>query len=72
MQGAFKGRKQICTQNVMVAVDFDLKFTYVLVGWEGSAHDALVLADALERDGGLSVPEGNIVHHSWLLFPKPF
>ena len=56
----------------MASVDFDLKFTYVLAGWEGSAHDALVLADALERDGGLSVPEGNIVHHSWLLFPKPF
>jgi len=56
----------------MAAVDFDLKFTYVLAGWEGSAHDALVLADALERDGGLSVPKGNIVHHSWLLFLKPF
>ena len=72
MQGPFKGRKQSCTQNVMAAVDFDLKFTYVLARWEGSAHDALVLADALERDGGLSVPEGNIVHHSWLLFLKPF
>ena len=64
MQGPFKGRKQSCTQNVMAAVDFDLKFTYVLTGWEGSAHDALVLADALEIDGGLSVPEGNIVHYS--------
>jgi hypothetical protein len=30
-------------------VDFDLKFTYVLVGWEGSAHDALILVDAIER-----------------------
>jgi len=72
MQGPFRGRKQSYTQNVMAAIDFDLKFTYVLAGWEGSAHDALVLADALERDGGLSVPEGNIVHHSWLLFLKPF
>ena len=43
----------------MEAVDFDLKFTYVLAGWEGSAHDALILADALERVGGLAVPEGN-------------
>ena len=50
MQGAFKGRKQSCTQNEMAAVDFDLKFTYVLARWEGSAHDALVLAYALERD----------------------
>jgi hypothetical protein len=30
----------------------------VLAGWEGSAHDALILADALERDDGLRVPPG--------------
>jgi hypothetical protein len=35
----------------MAVVDFDLKFTYVLGQWEGFAHDALVLADAIERDG---------------------
>ena len=43
----------------MPAVDFDLKFTYVLVGWEGSTHDALILADAIERDDGFTVPKGN-------------
>jgi hypothetical protein len=42
----------------MAAVDFDMKFTYVLAGWEGSAHDALILADALERNNGFVVPEG--------------
>ena len=46
-------------RNVLAAVDFDLKFTYVLAGWEGSAHDATILADALERQDGLKVPEGN-------------
>jgi hypothetical protein len=40
----------------MAAVDFDLRFTYVLAGWEGSAHDALILVDALERSDGLRVP----------------
>lgn len=43
---------------MLAAVDFDLRFTYVLAGWEGSAHDALILADALERDDGLRVPPG--------------
>ena len=43
---------------MMAAVDFDLKFTYVLAGWEGSAHDALILADALERNDGFVVPAG--------------
>jgi hypothetical protein len=61
MQGAFRGRKHHPTQNVMAAMDFDLKFTYVLAGWEGSTHDALILADALERDAGLTVHLGNHV-----------
>jgi len=58
MQAAFRGRKNYPTQNVLAAVDFDLKFTYVLAGWEGSAHDVTILADALERDDGLRVAEG--------------
>ena len=58
ISAAFRGRKHYLTQNVLAAVDFDLRFTYVLAGWEGSAHDALILADALERDGGLRVPPG--------------
>ena len=60
MQGAFRGKKHQTTQNVMVTLDFDLKFTYVLAGWEGSAHDALILADALERNDGFKVPTGNL------------
>ena len=59
MQQAFRGRKKDPTQNVMVAVDFDMKFTYVLAGWEGSAHDAHILSDAIERDDGFTVPQGN-------------
>jgi hypothetical protein len=32
MQVAFRGRKHHPTQNVLAAVDSDLKFTYVLAG----------------------------------------
>ncbi|KMT02348.1 hypothetical protein BVRB_9g205730 [Beta vulgaris subsp. vulgaris] len=56
MQERFRGRKDKTTQNVLAAVDFDLKFTYVLAGWEGSAHDSRVLGDALKK--GFNVPEG--------------
>jgi hypothetical protein len=28
---AFRGRKHYSTQNVLAAVDFDMKFTYILV-----------------------------------------
>jgi hypothetical protein len=34
-------------------------FTYVLAGWEGSTHDALILGDAIERNDGFTVPAGN-------------
>jgi hypothetical protein len=53
------GRKYTITHNVLAVVDFDLRFTYVLAGWEGSAHDALILTDALQRNDGLGVPQGN-------------
>ena len=43
----------------MAVVDFDLNFTYVLAGWEGSTHDALILADAIKTNDGFIVPEGN-------------
>ncbi|WVZ97089.1 hypothetical protein U9M48_042650 [Paspalum notatum var. saurae] len=33
-------------------------YPYFKLGWEGSAHDALILADALERADGLRVPPG--------------
>ena len=60
IQGRFRGRKDGITQNVLVAISFDLKFTYVLVGWKGSAHDSRVLNDAFARSGGFSIPEGII------------
>jgi hypothetical protein len=59
IQATFRGRENHPTQNVLAAVAFDLKFTYVLAGWEGSAHGATILADALERENGLRVPPGN-------------
>ena len=63
MESSFRGRKNHATQNVMAAVDFNLRFTYVLAGWEGTAHDALVLRDALERENGLRVRQGKQIIH---------
>ena len=34
---------------MLAAISFNLKFTYILVGWEGSAHDSRVVNDALTR-----------------------
>ena len=43
---------------MLVAISFDLKFTYILAGWEGSTYDSCVLNDALTRLGGFTIPEG--------------
>ncbi|XP_039137082.1 uncharacterized protein LOC120274601 [Dioscorea cayenensis subsp. rotundata] len=40
----------------MVACDFDLRFVYVRVGWEGSASYARILQRSIEQ--GLEVPRG--------------
>jgi len=42
---------------VLAAVDFDLRFAYVLSGWQGSAHDSVVLRAALKRSNGIPLPE---------------
>jgi hypothetical protein len=41
-------RKGKTTQNMMVACDFDMIFTFVLAGWPGSVHDMRVF-DAMTR-----------------------
>ncbi|PPS11064.1 hypothetical protein GOBAR_AA09572 [Gossypium barbadense] len=58
IQGRFRSRKGGTTQNVLAAITFDLKFSYVLAGWGGSAHDSRILSDALSRSRGLRIPEG--------------
>ena len=46
---ACRNRKGDVTQNVLGVVDFDMLFTYILVGWEGSAHDGRVYDDGLTK-----------------------
>jgi hypothetical protein len=41
-QTRFIGRKGYPTQNIMVVCDWNMCFTFVLAGWEGTTHDARV------------------------------
>ncbi|KAK6144745.1 hypothetical protein DH2020_021565 [Rehmannia glutinosa] len=45
----YRTRKGLLGQNVMAACDFNLMFTFVMAGWEGSANDARVFADAISN-----------------------
>jgi hypothetical protein len=42
-QGRYRNRKKAITTNVLGVCDRNMKFVYVLAGWEGSASDGRVL-----------------------------
>ncbi|XP_028099395.1 putative nuclease HARBI1 [Camellia sinensis] len=50
-QNTFRGRKATVSQNVLAACDFDMLFTFINSGWEGSAHDNAILLDSITRVG---------------------
>ncbi|KAM6584315.1 hypothetical protein CsatB_011317 [Cannabis sativa] len=55
-QLAYRGRKVDVTQNVMAACSFNMMFTYVYAGWEGTANDSRVLQDAIRKDDSFPMP----------------
>ncbi|XP_026384983.1 uncharacterized protein LOC113280586 [Papaver somniferum] len=47
-QTPYRGRvRGECFQNVLAICDWDMYFLYVVVGWEGTAHDSRVLTEAV-------------------------
>ncbi|KAL8486027.1 hypothetical protein ACS0TY_028072 [Phlomoides rotata] len=54
----YRNRKGQISVNVLGVVDKNMKFVYVLTGWEGSAADSRVLRDAINRTNGLKVHRG--------------
>src|ERR1700733_1759785 len=53
----YRNRKGGITQNVLAACTFDMRFCYILSGWEGSAADGRVFEDARWNDFG--IPPGH-------------
>jgi hypothetical protein len=41
---------------VLGVVDFNMRFTYIMTGWEGSAHNSRVLGSALADDFHIPQP----------------
>uniref|UniRef100_A0A5B7AF72 Putative nuclease HARBI1 isoform X1 n=1 Tax=Davidia involucrata TaxID=16924 RepID=A0A5B7AF72_DAVIN len=54
----YRTRKGEIATNVLGVCSMDMKFIYVLPGWEGSAADSRVLRDAVTRRNCLRVPTG--------------
>ena len=48
-QERFRNRMSNITTNMLAIVEHDVRFIFVHMGWEGSAHDANVFLDATSR-----------------------
>lgn len=48
-QTQYRGKNIYPTQNVMCACDFDMRFTFVMAGWEGTANDSRVFLEKLSN-----------------------
>jgi hypothetical protein len=46
-QPKYIGHHGYSSQNVMVVCDFNMRYTFVVIGWPGSMHDTRVLQDTL-------------------------
>ncbi|KAK2655220.1 hypothetical protein Ddye_008272 [Dipteronia dyeriana] len=55
----YSGRKEYPTQNVMATCGFDIRFNYVLPGWEGTTSDSKIIKNALKREDKLVISNGN-------------
>jgi hypothetical protein len=55
-QAPYRNRKGYISQNVLAVCNLDMTFSYILAGWEGSAHDGKVYNDALGK--GLPLLDG--------------
>ncbi|XP_019433068.1 PREDICTED: uncharacterized protein LOC109339964 [Lupinus angustifolius] len=58
-QTTFRGRKVLITQNVLAVCNFDMLFTFVYSGWEGTANDSRVFLDALTPANDFPKPIGD-------------
>jgi hypothetical protein len=71
---SFRNRKGYISQNVLGAINFDMIYTFIHAGWEGSAHDGRVLSDALTkgfiiRDGKFWLADAGYPLSNWCLTP---
>ena len=80
LAGPYCNWKGGTSQNVLEVVDFNMRFTYIMTGWEGSAHNSRVLGSALVddfhipwplfylADAGYSLSNGRLVPYCGLRY----
>jgi hypothetical protein len=59
-RASFRDRDKNLTQNVLAICNFDMRFTDILSGWEGSVADSTLWMEAISL-GAVSIPRGKYV-----------
>ena len=60
---AHRDRKSLITTNVLCVCNMDMQFTFVHVGWEGSANDSRVFEETTsDRKHGFPWPPISTIH----------
>jgi hypothetical protein len=59
-RAAFRDRKGNLSQNTLAVCNFDLWFTDIMVGWEGSATDSILWIEGI-REGAIKIPKGKYI-----------
>ncbi|KAL8476247.1 hypothetical protein ACS0TY_028783 [Phlomoides rotata] len=60
-------RKGHVNVNMLGVCDINMRFVYVLTGWEGSAVDSRVLRGAVNHNHGLKIPIGFLTPYKGVL-----
>ncbi|KAG8367927.1 hypothetical protein BUALT_Bualt16G0123600 [Buddleja alternifolia] len=58
-KGRYRNRKGDISTNVLAVCDTNMNYIYMLCGWEGLVADSRVLKNAITRENGFRIPEGN-------------
>jgi hypothetical protein len=56
------GRHDYTSQNLLAICDFDLRFTFAIAEWPGSAHDTRILQRSIEKYPVEFLTPGNILY----------
>ena len=59
---AWINQKGVNSQNVLVVCSFDIKFIYMLAGYEGSCYDTRMLEEAIAFHGFSIPPPSKILY----------
>ncbi|CAN1288865.1 hypothetical protein LINPERPRIM_LOCUS20021 [Linum perenne] len=66
----FRGWKTTTTQNGMCVCNFDMLFTYMVAGWEGTANDGRILSETTSNPNNqfLMPPQGKLYIYLVIFF----